>query len=61
LAFSQNQLSAPMNNSVVLAGFPTSLATRIFFAQAKLVMTADATTRAGKFVLTVVKEKHRAI
>jgi hypothetical protein len=24
-------------------------------------MTADATTRAGKFVLTVVKEKHRAI
>jgi hypothetical protein len=50
-----------MNNSVVLAGFPTSLATRIFFAQAKLVMTADATTCAGKFVLTVVKEKHRAI
>jgi acyl-coenzyme A synthetase/AMP-(fatty) acid ligase len=31
-----------MNNSVVFAGFATSLATRIVDAQAKLVITADA-------------------
>jgi acyl-coenzyme A synthetase/AMP-(fatty) acid ligase len=47
-----------MNNSVVFAGFATNLATRIFFAQAQLVITADATMRAGKFVQAVVEGKH---
>jgi acyl-coenzyme A synthetase/AMP-(fatty) acid ligase len=45
-----------MNNSVVFAGFaPTSRATRIVDAQAKLVVAVDAGMRAANFVQAVVE------